>query len=319
MVRPPIESAALIKHIWRAQTFLIMTHISPDSDAVGSLLGLTHALRALGKSVTPACSDALRDRFDILPGHAEVVTQGAGLFDLAIALDCGDESRLGPVWTNLPAPRPLLINIDHHISNTRFGEINWVDPGAASTAELVLQVIDQLGIALNRDIATCVLYGIIGDTLGFRTPNTTAQTLQYAQRLMEAGASLNESIDHQFNRRSQALVCLWGKAITAMKTKNRIAYTAISKAMRDACGMVTADLGLSSFLVSIDDVDRAAVLVENDNGQVEISLRARQGYEVSSAAVALGGGGHPLAAGATIDGPLEAATRRVIQALEQNS
>jgi phosphoesterase RecJ-like protein len=296
----------------------LITHVSPDSDAIGSLLGLTHGLRLLGKSAIPACSDPLLDRFDILPGNTEVVSRAAGRFDLALSLDCGDEQRLGAVWTNRPAPRPFLINIDHHLSNTRFGQINWIDPSAASTAEMVLQLLDDLGVALTQDIATCVLYGIVGDTLGFRTPNTTPLQLKYAERCMEAGASLHVSIDQQFNQRPQALVCLWGKAISALKIKDRIAYTAISKAMRDACGMDTTDLGLSSFLISINEVDRAAVLVEKNDGQVEISLRAKQGHNVSQAAVALGGGGHTLAAGATIDGPLDAAVKRVLTALKES-
>jgi phosphoesterase RecJ-like protein len=267
----------------------------------------------------PACSDAIRDRFDVLPGHTEVVTQAGGTFDLAVALDCGDELRLGPIWTDRPDPRPFLINVDHHISNTRFGQTNWIDPAAASTAEMVLQLVDQLGVPLTQEIAACLLYGIVGDTLGFRTPNTTPRQLQYAERCMLAGASLFESIDHQFNRRSRALVCLWGTAINALQVKDRIAYTAISKAMRDACGMGVSDLNLSSFLVSMNEVDRAAVLVEKDDGQIEISLRAKQGYNVSNAAVALGGGGHPLAAGTTLDGPLDAATRQVLLALKQHA
>ncbi len=313
----PMAPPPLVEHIQQASTFLLITHVSPDSDAIGGLLGLTHALRLLGKTVTPSCSDPIRDRFDILPGNTEVVAQvsGPAARECVIALDCGDVQRLGPIWTNLPAPRPFLINIDHHISNTRFGQINWVDPSAASTAELVLQLIDQLGVTLNQDIATCVLYGIVGDTLGFRTPNTTPQQLEYAERCMEAGASLYASIDHQFNRRSQALVCLWGKALNALKIKNRIAYTAISKAMRDACGMGITELGLSSFLVSLNEADRAAVLVEKDDGGVEISLRAKPGFNVSNAAVALGGGGHPLASGTTIDGPLDVAVKRVLSAL----
>jgi phosphoesterase RecJ-like protein len=312
------ETSDLIQHVQRANTLLLITHVSPDSDAVGSLLGLTHALRTLGKTVTPACADALRDRFDLLPDHGQVVTQASGACDLAIALDCGDELRLGSVWTNLPAPPPLLINIDHHISNTRFGQINWLVPAATSTSEMVLQLLDPLGVPLSQDIATCLLYGIVGDTLGFRTPNTTPRQLEYAERCMEAGASLYESIDHQFNRRSLALVSLWGKAIDAMRIKDRIAYTAISRAMRHACGMGHTDLGLSSFLASINEIDRAAVLVEKDDGQVEISLRAKKGHNVSNAAVALGGGGHPLAAGATLDGPLAAATKQVLRVLKQH-
>jgi bifunctional oligoribonuclease and PAP phosphatase NrnA len=317
MSSPVPDSAALIQRLQQAKRILLITHVSPDSDAIGSTLGMAHALRALGKIVTPSCADAIRDRFDNLPGHTEVVTQASDEFDLVVALDCGDELRLGSVWANLPDPKPCLINVDHHISNTRFGQINRVDPSAASTAEMVLQIVDQLGVPLTQEIATCLLHGIVGDTLGFRTPNTTPRQLQYAERCMQAGASLYESIDQQFNQRSQALVCLWGKAINAMKIKERIAYSAISKAMRDACGMGVADLNLSSFLVSMNEVDRAAVLVEKDDGLVEISLRAKRGYNVSNAAVALGGGGHALAAGATINGPLDAATKQVLQALKQ--
>jgi bifunctional oligoribonuclease and PAP phosphatase NrnA len=318
MAAHPIAPSPLIEHIRQAGTFLLITHVSPDSDAIGSLLGLTYALRLLGKTVAPSCNDPIRDRFDILPGHTEVVNAASGSFECVIALDCGDELRLGSIWANLPEPKPFLINIDHHISNTRFGQINWVDPSAASTAELVLQLIDQLGVTLNQDIATCLLYGIVGDTLGFRTPNTTPLQLRYAERCMAAGASLNDSIAHQFNRRSQALICLWGKALNALKVKDRIAYTPITKAMRDACGMGTTELGLSSFLISMNEADRAAVLLERDDGRIEISLRAKPGFNVSQAAVALGGGGHPLAAGTTIDGPLEAATKQLLAALKQH-
>ena len=319
MSAPVSDFSSLIQRLRQASRILLITHVSPDSDAIGSELGMAHALRLLGKSATPSCADAIRDRFDILPGHAEVVTQVNSAFDLAMALDCGDEPRLGSVWANLPDPKPFLINIDHHISNTRFGQINWIDPSAASTAEMVLQVVDQLGIPLNQEIAICLLYGIVGDTLGFRTPNTTPRQLQYAERCMAAGASLYESIDQQFNQRPRSLVCLWGKAITAMQIKDRIAYTAVSKAMRDACGMGISDLNLSSFLVSINEVDRAAVLVEKDDGSIEISLRAKRGFNVSNAAVALGGGGHPLAAGATIAGPMNAATQQVLLALKQHT
>ncbi|HTP11657.1 MAG TPA: bifunctional oligoribonuclease/PAP phosphatase NrnA [Anaerolineae bacterium] len=321
MDAPTSELSTLVQRLRQAPRILLITHVSPDSDAIGSALGMAHALKLLGSAtrVTPSCADSIRDRFDILPGHAEMVTQADGEFDLVVALDCGDESRLGSVWADLPDPRPFLINVDHHISNTRFGQINWIDPSAASTAEMVLQIVDELDVPLTQDIAICLLYGIVGDTLGFRTPNTTPRQLQYAERCMAAGASLYESIDQQFNQRSQALVCLWGKAINALKIKDRIVSTAISKEMRDACGMGLSDLNLSSFLVSMNEVDRAVVLVEKDDGQVEISLRAKRGFNVSKAAVALGGGGHPLAAGATIAGPLDAATKQVLLALKQNT
>ncbi len=315
----PIDFAALLDRIRHATRILLITHISPDSDAIGSALGLAHALRQLGLNATPACSDPIYKRFEILPGYADVVSQTDGEFDLIIALDCGDEFRLGRLWSDRAEPHPFLINIDHHITNTRFGQINWVDPSAASTAEIVLDLVDRLDVTLNFDIATSLLYGLVGDTLGFRTPNTTPRQLAYAERLMAAGASLNDCMDHQFNRRPLALICLWGKALNTLKVKDRVIYAAISKAMRDACGMsTTGDISLSSFLVSANEADRSAVLVEKDDGQIEISLRAKKGFNVSKAATELGGGGHPLAAGATIDGPLSDATRRVLAALKNN-
>ncbi len=316
---PPTDQAALIERINAARSFLLITHVSPDSDAVGSLLGLTHALRSLGRRVTPACSDPLRGRFSLLPGQAEVVTVANEPVDLAIALDCGDEGRLGSVWADRANPRPFLINIDHHVTNSRFGQINWVDPSVASTAELVLELLDELRVPISPDIATCLLYGLVGDTLGFRTPNTTPRVLHSAQRLMEAGASLNDSMQDQFNRRPLALICVWGKALSHVKVKDRIVYATISKAERDACGLGGAgDISLSSFLISANEADRAAVLVEKDDGQIELSLRAKPGFDVSKAALALGGGGHPLAAGATVPGPLSAAVRRLLNALRQN-
>ncbi|MFN8595454.1 MAG: DHHA1 domain-containing protein [Anaerolineae bacterium] len=183
----------------------------------------------------------------------------------------------------------------------------------------MLDLVDRLGVTLTFDIATCLLYGLVGDTLGFRTPNTTPRQLAYAERLMAAGASLNDTMDHQFNRRPLALICLWGKALSTLKVKDRVIYAAISTAMRKACGMsTTGDISLSSFLVSANEADRSAVLIEKDDGQIEISLRAKKGFNVSKAATELGGGGHPLAAGATIDGPLPDATQRVLTALKNN-
>ncbi len=120
MSAPAPGLSALIRHLQQARRILLIAPISPDSDAIGSLLGLAYALRAAGKTVVPSCADAIRDRFDILPGRAEVVTQTSEAFDLAVALDCGDELRLGTMWSNLSDPRPFLINIDHHVSNTRF-------------------------------------------------------------------------------------------------------------------------------------------------------------------------------------------------------
>ena len=142
------------EHLQQASTFLLITHVSPDSDAIGSLLGLTHALRCSAKPSHPSCAMPSAIALTFCPAIPKSSRRPA---DHSIwssrsiaAMNCGS----GRIWTNLPDPKPFLINIDHHISNTRFGQINWVDPSAASTAEMVLQLIDQLGVPLNQDIAT---------------------------------------------------------------------------------------------------------------------------------------------------------------------
>src|SRR5512135_1241347 len=309
--------ASAIAAIQNAQDILLITHIMPDSDAIGGLLGLTYALRSIGKSVVPSCSDQIYDRFNLLPGTEDIVQQTHSAFDLAIALDCGDESRLGSVWLEQSLPKPPLLNIDHHITNSRFGSINWVDQQATATSEIILSLIDQLQITLTRDIATCLLYGIVGDTLGFRTAHTTPHALECSMRLMQAGAPLAEIMEHEFNRRPLSLIKLWGKALKTVHLKDRIIYVTISKAMRDSAGMSgSGDISLSSFLISANEANLAAVLVEKDDGQIDLSMRAKRGFDVSKAALSLGGGGHPLAAGATIDGLMEEAVERVIGALK---
>jgi phosphoesterase RecJ-like protein len=306
-----------LEAVQRASHLLLITHLAPDGDAIGSLLGLTHALRAIGKTIVPTCANQIFDRFSILPGYQDIVQTTSDRFDLVIALDCADADRMGDVWKNLSEPRPLLLNIDHHITNTNFGSINWIDPQATATAEIVLSLIDHLKITLTADIATCLLYGIVGDTLGFRTQHTTPRSLEYAMRLMQAGAALPAIMEHQFNRRSLALIKLWGKALNNLQVKDRIVYATISKAMRDSVGMSNSgDISLSSFLISANEADRSAVLVETDEGRIDLSLRAKKGHDVSKAALSLGGGGHPLAAGATIDGPMDVAVQRVLAALK---
>jgi phosphoesterase RecJ-like protein len=315
--RPIDPPASLIEAIQRAHHILLITHVAPDGDAISSLLGLTHALRAIGKTIVSSCANQIFDRFNILPGTQDIVQSSTEPFELVIALDCADAGRMGDVWQNLSEPKPLLLNIDHHITNTNFGSINWIDSQATATAEIVFTLIDHLNIPLTPDIATCLLYGIVGDTLGFRTPHTTPHSLECAMRLMQAGAALPAIMEHQFNRRSLALIKLWGKALNNLQVKDRIIYATISKAMRDSVGMSSSgDISLASFLISANEADRSAVLVETDEGRIDLSLRAKKGGDVSNAALALGGGGHPLAAGATIDGPMDEAVKRVLAALK---
>ena len=330
--RPDAELA--VNMLRRAEHIAAITHTAPDADAIGGLLGLTLALRSIGLRVTPVCNDDVPSRFKVLPGYADIVRRvemrriemrGVSTRpDLIAALDCADRERMGqiaaePDWQDVP-----ILNIDHHVTNTRFGQVNWIDVKATATSEIVLSLIDTLNIPLTADIATNLLHGIVGDTLGFRTPHTTPHALECAVRLMDAGANLAETMDQLFNRRTFSQLCMWAMAFNTMKLEEalsadhaRVIWTQISKAARRACGQPEwGNSGLSSFLISADEADISAVMTEKDDGQIDVSLRAKRGFDVSGAAQALGGGGHPLAAGTTIDGPLDVAVRRVLTAIK---
>lgn len=297
-----------------AQRPLLITHIDPDGDAIGSLLGLGWALVRLGQSPVLYCRDGVPPRYDFLPGADRVVTTPHGSTDLVIAVDCADIGRLGLSADDLSRlnDRPS-INLDHHVTNTGFASVNIVDTEAVASAEVVLQIVDALGVPLDATIATCLLCGIVTDTLGFRTANVTPRVLEQAARLMRAGASLAEINEQALNRRPFSGLCMWAAGLKTLRREDSIVWAHLTRAARAECGPVQgAETGLVSFLLSAQEAEVAALFTERDDGTVDVSLRAKPGWDVSAVAMALGGGGHPLAAGCTLPGPLDEAEARVL-------
>jgi phosphoesterase RecJ-like protein len=298
---------------------LLVCHISPDGDAIGSLTGLGLALRHQGLEPILACSDPVPHRFSYIPGIETIVQDVGDPFDLVISVDSSDLKRLGhfpqmPTFGNAP-----LINIDHHVTNLSFGTVNLVDPRASSTAEVVLRLLEHMTIPIDAEIATCLLTGIVTDTRGFRTSNVTSQVVEAALHLMKAGASLPYITHHSLNRRPTATILLWRAALAELRIEDRVIWTKIPLAMRRAIGYSgNGDAGLVSFLVSADDADVAAVFVESEDGHIEVGLRAVPGFDVARVALQLGGGGHALAAGCTVPGPLEEAQSQVLATLRSD-
>lgn len=295
---------------------LLICHVAPDGDAIGSLTGLARALRQMGLQPITACSDPVPSRFNYIPG-AEAVMQEVGVpFDLVISLDCSDLERLGH-FPQMPAfgDAPLL-NIDHHVTNIGFGDVNLVDSQASSAAEVVLRLLEHMDVPLDAELAACLLTGIVSDTRGFSTSNVTAQTMEDALRLIKAGASLPHITRHSLNRRPTASIFLWGAALALAQIKDGVMWVSIPLAMRRATGHAgNSDAGLANFLVSAADANISAVFVEREDGDVEVGLRAVPGFDVAQVALQLGGGGHTLAAGCKLPGPLEKAQSRVLTAL----
>lgn len=309
----------IARQIAKAAHPLICCHIAPDGDAIGSLLGLGLALQQSGHQVTLACSDPVPPSCYHLP-HWEQITTSPGYegIDLLVSLDCSDLERLGAVYDAARLAHVPIVNIDHHATNTHFGQMNWIDTCAAATAQMMVQLIDAMGLPLTVQVATCLLNGLLTDTLGFRTPNTTVEVLETATRLMRAGAPLVALTDINYNRRPISVVQMWGAALQGLHLDGRIAWTQITRDIRQRVGYnENGSSGLVNFICSADEVDIAAVFEEGENGQINVSIRAVPGFNVAQVAFALGGGGHPQAAGCTLDAPIEQARERVLTLLRQ--
>ncbi len=307
------DVAAARRRIAAAQTALLITHLSPDGDAIGSVLGFGLALRAAGKTVVMACDDGTPDTFRYLTGAKEITASPRGEFDLIVSLDAADLGRLGEVGANLPRRPDLLF--DHHITNPGFADINLLDVSAASTAELITEWLEELGLPLTEQVAECLLTGLITDTQGFRTSNTTSKTLALAQKLIKAGAPLSEIYNKALHKRSLAALRLWAGGLATLKLEDRVAWAVLTQEARQAAKFPgQGDADLADLLTSIREADVAVVLIERPDGKVKISWRAVPGVNVAQLASAFGGGGHAPAAGAEVAGTLAEVEARVIAA-----
>ncbi|MGQ9889258.1 MAG: DHH family phosphoesterase [Aggregatilineales bacterium] len=302
-----------------AASILLVTHVNPDGDAIGSLLGLAAALRERGCRVDTAVDGGVPNFLAFLTGADSVCDAlSAGEWDLMISLDASDEARTGQAGAYGRAHSRAVINVDHHPTNTFFGDIFLVLPEAVSTTEVLFHLLDHMRQPLSVEAATALLTGLATDTLGFRTNNVTAATLRIAIALMEAGAPLHEVIARTLNNKSYKMLLLWQRALASMTLHEQVIAASISQEDLRSTGLTnTADAGLSSFLVSVREAVIAVVFKELEDGRVELSMRSKPGYDVASVALGLGGGGHVQAAGATIDGPLPAARARVLALLQR--
>jgi phosphoesterase RecJ-like protein len=299
------ENASRIEDLLHsAQRILLVSHVSPDGDAIGSLLGLGALLRAQGKDPTLACEDPVPEIYRYLPGSEGVVRQATGAYDLVISLDCSDERRMGRVFDPVAHSAPL-INIDHHVTNTYFGTLNWVDPTSVATAQMILSLAEELSWQITQPVALCLLTGLVTDTRSFRTSNVDVHAMEAALRLMGRGASLSEITRRALDQRPLASVRLWGQAIDGLNLEDGILWTEVTRAMRRRWALgENGDSGLANFLSGVREANVVIVFTERDNGTVDVGMRSVPGYDVAPAALRLGGGGHPQAAGCTLQGDL---------------
>ena len=314
-----------------ARRVLAFSHVAPDGDAIGSLLGfgwLLHEMwgrssEVFGDFGTPpyqvclTLADPVPAQFRFLPGVADIVAvPPAGPWDVVVALDASDALRLGAPFRPATYGETPIIVLDHHVTNLQFGALNYVDIAAAATSQILVDLADALGAAINREAAICLLTGLLMDTLSFRTSNVNARVMSTAMRLMEAGANLAEITERAMNHKPLSAMRLWGLALSDLKLSGQVLWTHITPAMRaQVAAPENGDGGLVGHLINAPEAKVSAVFSEKQDGRVEIGLRARPGYDVSGVALSLGGGGHPQAAGCTVAGPLATVEARVLPML----
>jgi phosphoesterase RecJ-like protein len=241
-------------------------------------------------------------------------------------LDISDPTRTGSFYRANEAAFQgkagvKILNLDHHVTNVQFGGLQLLDPRAAACAEQIAVAVDELGWAVDAEMARYLLLGLVTDTLGFRTPATTPRTLRIAAHMVERGASLFGIIDAVFNTRPLSSILLWSKALASVSlgARGRVIYIRVTPEMLKEANAKEEELeGLSSYLSSVrGKVKVAAVLKEREDGTTRVSLRSNPGVDVASIARHFGGGGHPQAAGATIPTVGKEAERAFVKACEE--
>lgn len=289
---------------------IILTHANPDADAVSSALGMAAICEALSVEPIMVTSGdaALPANLEFIP-NAQLVTQQdpaiIATANLIIFVDCSDEKRLGPLHAShgdaLERARNT-INIDHHVTNTRFGALNLVVPAAAATAEIIADMYDALSIDIDRNCATTLLAGIYGDTLGLRTPSTTPATMRAAATLVEQGADLDVIVDQLFRLKPFSSVQLWAEALQRTQWAGPLVWTQIDQDMLDRVGANRAEAeGLVNFLAGTIGA-RASALLYLEPWGWRVSMRTlADDVDVARILSRFNGGGHPRAAGARLE------------------
>jgi phosphoesterase RecJ-like protein len=308
----PADAAAALAMLRGAKTVLIPTHQNVDADGLASPLAMRQALTQYGVDAYPVITDGdFPSNLRFLPGAEAVLVYGRDelpAYDMLCLIDCADRKRLGNFAKDDPSRLDgavPIVNIDHHITNDRFGVVNIVEPEASSSAEIVAEVLKLWGADITADMARNLLAGIYGDTLGLRTPSTTPHTIRTAAELVELGAELEPVVDQLFRLKPRSTICLWEHALHNIRWTGPIIWTEMTRDGFRQCGaeMVEAE-GIVNFLSGTQGSRVAVILYQDEDEQGwRVSLRGlEKNLDVAAIAARFGGGGHPRAAGAHLEG-----------------
>lgn len=303
------------EEIYNAESIIILTHEMPDGDAIGSSLAMYNGLKSLGKDVEVVMSNNSKV-FDFLPGANEIKEEGTkSVYDLAIALDCGDIKRLNG-YTEYFENANSRIEIDHHGINTMFADYNFVNPAAPACAQILITVLEHLGIEITKEIGTCLLTGIITDTGGFKYQGVSAETFEFVAQLINNGVNVPSIYKRVLQVISKNRFELRKIAMNRLEflEDGKIAFTYILKSDEESLNAESdAHEGIVEMGRDVEGVEVSIFLRENnDRDGFKISLRSNDYVNVADICVLFNGGGHIRAAGGNIKLSLEEAKQRIV-------
>ncbi len=305
----------IIRHLKNSTHILIVSHAKPDGDAIGSLIAIGLALDALNKKTTLYNESPIPAVYRFLPSVNRIVRHiDFASFDIAVMLDCGDLERIGKA-VSAARQIPTIVNIDHHITNTRFGHFQLIDNSACATAEIVYRLIKQMGVPIDKAIATSIYTGILTDTGSFRFSNTNRAAFAICQEMVELGVDPFSIAGHVYGTYSLGRIKLLNLALDsiAISSNGKLSIMTLTQDMFDETNTQPEDIdGLINYARCIEDVKVAALILEHQNGkgksknanQFHVSLRSNGSVDVAAIASSFGGGGHSSAAGFSIESTL---------------
>lgn len=311
----------VISTINGANRFLVVSHIRPDGDAVGSVSGLVKSLRKAGKNVQVGLADPAPERFAFVLDEDHIGRPGEIEIDheVVLVLDAGDLARTG-FEAELEDTGAVIVNIDHHASNTLFGDVNYVDTCASSTCEMVVTLIRQAGLPVDADVAIGLYLGLITDTRSFQNEGLRPSVHNVAAFLLETGLDTAPILSRLNGSKSLPEVKLLGRGLQNLKLEcdGRLACIVITRRDIEECGATfnsVAASGLWGQLTSIQGVVAGVGVVEGFDGKTYCEFRSRGGFDVKEIAVAMGGGGHLAASGCNREAPIDAVATEALDRL----
>ncbi len=307
------------------QSFVISSHVNPDGDSIGSALGVCECLKALGKDAVVAMSDAIPRAYtwldadrDILAPATEADITRLGTIDVVIIVDANSWDRLGSLRKSLEDAAKVTVVIDHHPYTELITPISVIDTKTSSAAELVYDLIESLGVPLTKRAADALYTGILTDTVSFRFAKRAPCAHVVAAKLLSAGVNPSRVYDQIYNHNTGARTRLMGRVFSNIQFTpcGRVAWLTVTRAMIEETGALSSDTsGFVDVTMTIGGIEIGMIFVESEAGPIQISLRSRPEVDVSRFAVALGGGGHRNAAGASFNGTIEQAVKAVTAAV----